>query len=421
MELPKIHFSSSNILIDSRMEICITGLSPYDVVTLKAEMRDNFGTDWESHARFKADSEGEIDLRTAQPLSGTYSEPDETGLFWSMWPVSNVKSKKRTPLKPLESKLVLMREKELLDVFSLTRHLVSPDVKRFPVREQGLVGTLFYHPGEKSLPTIIVLGGSEGGLHEGNAALLASHGFNTLSLAYFGIEDLPEELVNIPVDYVEKAINWLCNHPNVDSGKLGMIGTSKGGELALLSASMFPAIKAVVGYVPSSVVYPGISQKYTGLSSWSYKGEELPYAKGKIPDKVGDSLGNCIQTGKPLIFRDWYLHLAKEQTNAEISVENINGSVLISGGDDQLWPSNILSDRAIERLKRNKHSHFYKHITYPCAGHYFVAPGMPTTQSDEISFAPGSKMLLGGNPHDIAAAHADAWGRVKGFFEKYLG
>ncbi|GAA0323867.1 hypothetical protein GCM10008931_14250 [Oceanobacillus oncorhynchi subsp. oncorhynchi] len=163
-----------------------------------------------------------------------------------------------------------------------------------------------------------MLGGSEGGLHEENTALLASYGFNTLALAYFGMEDLPYELVNISADYIEKAINWLGNQPNVDTKKIGMVGTSKGRELALLSASMFPAIKAVAGYAPSSVVYPGISQNNSSSSSWKYKGEELPYAKGKAPEKVGASLGKSIQTGEPIIFRDWYFHLTEGQTNAEI-------------------------------------------------------------------------------------------------------
>lgn len=415
---PAIHISSSNVLIDSPVEIRITDLPAYDVVTLKAKMRDNFGLDWVSHAKFKADAEGRIDLTRARPLSGTYSDPDVTGLFWSMQPVSSDTPKRRTPLKPLKSTFTLMRREEVLAVSSLTRNLVLPEVKRLPVREQGLVGTLFYHAKEKPLPTIIVLGGSEGGLREGNAALLASHGFNTLALAYFGMENLPNELANIPVDYIERAINWLGNHPNIDARSIGMMGTSKGGELALLCASMFSTIKAVVGYVPSSVVYPGISQKNINASSWSYKGEELPYAAGKIPAEVEDSLG---ENGGKITFRDWYLHLAKGETKAEIPVENIHGPVLfISGGEDQLWPSNILSDRAIERLKRNKHPFYYKHVTYPRAGHSFVTPGLPTTQSDETPFASGMKLLLGGNPQDIAAAQADAWQKARLFFEKYL-
>src|SRR5699024_8225992 len=102
----------------------------------------------------------------------------------------------------------------------------------------------------------------------------------------FGIEDLPKELMNIPLDYIEEAIEWLSNNSHVDTAKLGIFGTSKGGELALLGASMFPVIKAVVGYVPSGVVYPGLGQSASGGSSWQYKGKSLPFAYGDVPKTV---------------------------------------------------------------------------------------------------------------------------------------
>lgn len=143
MELHKIHFSANSNLIDSRVKISMSGLSPCDIVMLKAEMQDNFGVDWESCAVFEADTEGRVDLMTAQPISGTYSEADAAGLFWSMLPNSNAPSKKQTPLNPLEVKLILKRQEALLDVLSLKRHFVLPEVKRIPVREQGIVATLF--------------------------------------------------------------------------------------------------------------------------------------------------------------------------------------------------------------------------------------------------------------------------------------
>src|SRR5690625_7082273 len=113
-----------------------------------------------------------------------------------------------------------MREHMILTTTTIIREVVPPDVDRFPVREQVLVGTFFYHPKSRPLPTVIVLGGSEGGLRESNAALLASYGFNSLALAYFGIEDLPKELVNIPLDYIEKAIGWLNDNPDRKSTRL---------------------------------------------------------------------------------------------------------------------------------------------------------------------------------------------------------
>uniref|UniRef100_UPI00403F8394 acyl-CoA thioester hydrolase/BAAT C-terminal domain-containing protein n=1 Tax=Oceanobacillus sp. FSL W7-1293 TaxID=2921699 RepID=UPI00403F8394 len=59
-------------------------------------------------------------------------------------------------------------------------------------------------------------------------------------------------------------------------------------------------------------------------------------------------------------------------------------------------------------------------MTYPGAGHYFVTPGIPTTDSDKLAFDSGFTMLLGGNPHANAVAHAKAWKSVKSFLGKFL-
>lgn len=415
----KFHINQNSSLIDAKLEIRITDLLPNEVVTIKAEMRDNLGVDWESFAEFISDNDGEINLGTAQPLSGTYVAPDIYGLFWSMSPIRNAQSANRTPLRPLETKLFLTRDDGSVASTSIIREVISPGVYRLPIRDQGLVGTFFYHSKSEPLPTVIVLGGSEGGLRESNAALLASYGFNTLALAYFGIENLPEKLVCIPLDYIEKAIDWLSDHPNVDSAKLGVFGTSKGGELALLLASIFPAIKAVVGYVPSGVVYPGLGQS-PAASSWQYKGQSLPFAFGEVPQEVTAELNQAIKSGVPISWRKTYLYWAEGENQAEIAVENINGPILlISGGDDQLWPADILSEKVMTRLKEHNHPYFYKHINYPKAGHSFVIPGLPTTQSVISPYGNG-KLLLGGWPKVNSEAQFDAWSRTVEFFSESL-
>ncbi len=416
---PSIHITQNSSLLDTSLELRITYLPPCEVITLKAEMRDNLGVNWESFAEFRSDNNGEINLATAQPITGTYSSPDVTGLFWSMIPASDDGPKKRTPLKPLETKLILLKAQKVLTDTSVIRQVVSTKVDRCPIRERGLVGTFFFHSKSGLLPTIIVLGGSEGGLPESNAALLASYGFNTLALAYFGIEDLPKELVDIPLDYIERAVDWLSDNLNVDSMRIGIFGTSKGGELALLSASMFSSIKAVVGYVPSGVVYPGIAQ--TVGSSWNFKGKSLPFAYREIPKELASEMNRARQMGEPIIWRKTYQYWAESENQAEIAVENINGPILlISGGDDQLWPADLLSEKIITRLNERNHPYDYEHINYPKAGHSFVVPGLPTTQSVVSPFAGGMKLLLGGNPKDNSQAQFDAWEKVKVFFDKYL-
>lgn len=418
---PKIHVTQNSPLIDTKLEIRITHLQPCETVTLKADMWDNNGIKWESFAEFMSDSKGDINLATAEPKSGTYLTPDVTGLFWSMRPIRDAKRKRRTPLEPLETTLILMRGKEVLSSTQVIREVVSPKVERLPVRDWGLVATFFFNPECGPLPTVIVLGGSEGGLRESSAALLASYGFNTLALAYFGIEDLPKELVNIPLDYFKKAIDWLNDHPNVDSGKLGLFGTSKGGELALLTASMFPDINAVVGYAPSGVVYPGLGQSASVVSSWQYKGESLPFACAEVPKEVTKELEQTMYTGEPISWRKTYQYWAEGEKQAEIAVEGIQGPILlISGGDDQLWPADLLSEKVMTRLSEHNHPYRYEHIHFPNAGHSFSPPGYPTSQSIMAPFGSG-KLLLGGTPKDNAEAQFDAWQRMIDFFSESLG
>jgi dienelactone hydrolase len=66
--------------------------------------------------------------------------------------------------------------------------MVGPGVTVKLLDEDGLRGAWFLPPGDGPHPAVIVLGGSEGGLPVRSAApLLASHGYATLALAYFGL------------------------------------------------------------------------------------------------------------------------------------------------------------------------------------------------------------------------------------------
>ena len=49
-------------------------------------------------------------------------------------------------------------------------------VDRWPVKEGGLVGRFFRLSTPGPHPTVIVLGGSDGGLREGSSAVLARQG-----------------------------------------------------------------------------------------------------------------------------------------------------------------------------------------------------------------------------------------------------
>src|SRR3990170_8120314 len=229
--VPRIEIKPARALIDEPVSIRVTGLRPDQTVVLRARMRDDVERDWSSYASFRADASGAIDVSSQPTLSGTYDGVDQMGLFWSM--AGRLDDRKGLPSfvkTPLTTTVTAEVGGEVVASATLERTHLAPGVRVIPVREQGLVGTLFRSDSDRPRPAIIVLGGSEGGLWESPAALLASHGYVALALGYFGIEGLPQDLVRIPLEYFETAIGWLHAQEGVASDRLAVMGESRGGQ-----------------------------------------------------------------------------------------------------------------------------------------------------------------------------------------------
>lgn len=294
--------------------------------------------------------------------------------------------------------------------------VVAADVSEIPLRENGLVGSLFKPGSAGPHPGIIVLGGSSGGIGSAlyKAKMLASHGYAALALAYFAYEDLPLRLNNIPLEYFEKAIQWMETQHYVIPGKMGVLGASRGGELALLLGATFPKIKAVVAYVPSHVVWG------YHLSSWTHKGKPLDFVPYNITDKQRKELFKDPPYKLTPIFRIRLKNTSAVE-KATIPVERINGPVLlISGKDDQMWPSALMSKKVMNRLSRKKHPFPYHHLSYKGAGHGIGIPYYPTTRLHGVHSIAKVDYAHGGNAQDNAFASVDSWPKVLRFLKKSL-
>ncbi len=423
---PSIEVNPPKALVDEVVSIRLLGFAPEDRVTIRANMRCSASSFYESWATFVVDETGQVDLSTQQPLTGTYEIIDSMGLFWSMQKHRDI---------DIEFSPVGIAEPQIID-FSVEvdgntvastqveRVVMAPDVTRISVRENGLVGTLFLPAAEGPLPAVIVLGGSGGGLQESQAAILASHGYAAFALAYFGIENLPDSLIEIPLEYFENAIAWLQEQDKVNLDKLGVMGASRGGELALLLGATFSEIQAVVAYVPSGLVWEGLGTWGTGRSAWSYHGKPLSFMPLENTPEFQEYVNEQTAYARPVAYTPLFLSSIEDKSvleEAAIPVENTTGPILlISGQDDQMWPSALFSEMIIERVERFEYSYAYLHLSYDGAGHTIGIPYRPTTVTQFYHPITGEHIAGGGKAVANAFANADSWPKVLDFLNVNL-
>lgn len=397
-------------LLSAPFSLQASDLPPLTEVTVHAETTDAHGERWCSSATFRTDREGELDLTRSPALSGSYQGTDPSGLIWSLRP--------RPDLFPaffelppggysLTLSLALGGQEHAR---ATTRRLSRwPDLVVREVRDHGLHGRLFTPvPGQHLRGACLCLGGSEGGLDDTVAALLASEGFMVFNLAYFGVPDsgLPTNLINIPLEYFGEAVRWLRARPEVEGRRVGVTGASKGAEAALLIGSMFPQeVGAVAAIASGGLVFEGIDR--TGrfpagqpMSSWSLGGDPLSYIPYRA-DWPAFFAGPGPYAMTP-IHRQAVARASREEVDAAtIPAERIGGPVLlVSGGEDQIWHAAELS--AVAQRRREQAGVPVQHLTHPAAGHSLSLPGLPTYVS--VPWTP-----VGGEDHANAHLQARAW------------
>lgn len=285
----------------------------------------------------------------------------------------------------------------------------------------GFTGTLCTPATAGKHPAIILLGGSEGGDSMArNAPDYAKSGYVAASVAYFGAPGLPQSLIRIPVETVGAALSALEKRDDVDAQHIAIFGISKGGEFALLAASTYPAIHAVIADVPSPFAWQGIAQGGGGTpeSSWTVDGKPVPFVP--FTDAMGAAFGTAFGTHAPLDLRPGYAAAMKDSAAVEAAyfhLEKINGPVLfLSAGDDQIWDSAEQSRLGLAYLQKAHHPFADASQSYPAAGHIFLF-ATPERPLVDVPFAAGLTLLLGGTPAANVAAAADAWPRIMKFLD----
>lgn len=235
------------------------------------------------------------------------------------------------------------------------------DTETLPPRHGQVDVALFARDGGKR-PLIVGLGGGEGGNAWASARWtpqrerFLDQGYALLALGYFGTPNSPETLDRISLDGVHAAIVEAGKDPRVDGRCVAIIGGSRGAELALLLASHYPDIDAVVAIVPGSAVFPALTDAMT-TGGFSLHDKPLPFVPmtwGATPDLLVGNLRGAFET----IMQD-----GAAMQRAAISVEKINGPIqFVSASRDEMWPSKEMADAMMLRLKAKGFRHPVEHL-----------------------------------------------------------
>ena len=258
-------------------------------------------------------------------------------------------------------------------------------------------------------PVVIVLGGSEGGSSTARtmAPLFAAQGYATLGLPYYDpgydpsdrIEGLPNRFTDIPVDRLAAVRAWLATRPDADANRIAVWGVSKGAEFALIAASHYQWIKAVIAIVPTDLVWEGWGGSGPTTASFSLDGKSLafePYA-GMDIELAKAAKGEWMDLRR--------VHLARRAAfpervaAARIPVEQFSGPLLVvGGGRDGIWPSAEMANNIA--TSRRQAGLLTELIVDADANHFLGGPGTDSVES---------LITVGAQGPAIAHVRIEAW------------
>jgi pimeloyl-ACP methyl ester carboxylesterase len=411
-------------LMGDQLHITIAGLPSNQSITLQATSRAQDGVLWKSTAVHQSGTDGRIDLGAQAPNSGDYEGIDAMGLFWSMKPNAEPKSGDHSFFAVTNWSAVVSTAIECssqgrrLGSVTVERRFAKEGIRCTEIRENGIVGSLWEPNDTRLRPGVIVLGGSEGGNANCEAPMVASHGFRVLSLAYFGVAGLPPTMQKLPVEYFGRALQWMRARHGVDPEFVALYGISRGAEAALTVAATYPEVKAVVARSPSHVRWEGVSSiSLPAGPLWTVHGKALPYVPIAISSAFATQFMQDRMAGRPNRQTPLFVEALQrfgDTSKAEIPVEQIRGPVLLlSGKDDQVWPSSMMAGRVMERLKRNRHAYPDEHLSYKGVGHW-----MPTGIVPMRGVRDTMKLAIGGSAAQTAKMQADCWAKIVRFLIK---
>lgn len=404
-------------MVDHPIGALVSGCTPGAPVTLTATACFD-GSARAASATFVADRRGVVDPALHASVAGSYTGIDPFGLWWSADP-EGAAPHAPAPPAPIPSRLQVESGAESVSA-EFERHWLSAGATVSGVHAPGVNGVFARPAGTGPFPGVVAFGGSGGGLgpSAGWAPVLASHGFATLAIAYFGAAGLPSDLVEIEIEVVERAARWLLDRADVLGSGVAVMGMSRGSEIALWSGVLLDTVNAVVAFSPSGIGWSGLNAAGpVDRPAWTFRGEPIPYAA------IGDAARlrlDIAPSNAPLALRgafDAVLEHPAAYQPAVIPVERIGGPVLcVSGEADAMWPATEMTEVSVQRARQHGFPHEFTHLRYPDAGHTGAGvPGVPVVTAIPRHPLTGAAYSFGGTRSASARARADSWPQVLTF------
>ena len=191
-----------------------------------------------------------------------------------------------------------------------------------------------------------------------------------------------------PLERIEAAVRFLQENGH---SKIGIIGLSTTGMVALAAASLIPDITLTVALSPSDFVMEGFYQDNLdgmherpgdGESTLTWRGEPLPYLPYayRHPDYWKKIQADTKASGDMVVSRPMFDESEEKhplQEAEKIKVENIHGHIIFGGAeDDVLWDTCKYIRRMVARLGEKEHACTFEAVTREHGTHFVLPEGM---------------------------------------------
>uniref|UniRef100_A0A672YD03 Acyl-CoA thioesterase 19 n=1 Tax=Sphaeramia orbicularis TaxID=375764 RepID=A0A672YD03_9TELE len=418
-ELPLNLIYPSRGLVDEKFTVLVQKAPPGFQMTIRALHQCEDGNGWEAFAHYTADACGTVNLSEDPSMGGTYSGVEPMGLIWSLKPVPGskpgIRLSKKNVQTPMEFTISVYKghqtegfvDQVQLACVVVERWYMAPGVRRVPITEGGLIGVLFLPPGPGPFPGVLDLWGRGIDIAEYRSALLASHGFASMTLNYMGPLKASSDAAKLVNDqYFETALRVLQQHPQILSSSIAMLGLSFGASMTLKMAAYSDVVKFRCAVCISGSHVQPVDGSVADLIAYCQKNE------AKIR----------INTDNQLIGRDLLLPIPTDPT-MKVDVGRVQCPLLlIVGEDDQNWPVYESAQDMKEMMERSGNSHLLTILLYPKTGHLIKPPYAPHSGVSTLTYTTGKTVinLWGGEMVPHCRAQEDAWRKILVFLRENL-